>query len=656
MGFLDTSGALVKRFAFAAAGVLVAALVLVASAGASDLYGLTVDNQLVRFDPANPGLTREQVAVTGLASGESLLGISSWSVDGRTYGLGSSNRIYKLDPPSGVATEGYQLSTGQAGQITSLSLAGSSFGFAHDASGGAPPGDPFFQIVSDSGQALRVSYIPCTCSSSGTLSYASGDVNDAKTPHVTATALTAPTDPSISPIQYGIDTSLGVLVTISNDVVHTVGPLGISATDPTALVVTEDGRVLMATRAGGSGGSTLYGVNASTGAATAVGAIGSGLVLRSLEVVQPPQIRVRSSLGEPPPVTGWATEISNDPSANGDIWIQRTGDPDPRVTVDYATGTPQPQPGCGGAPGCTPSNIAIPGIDYAPAAGTAVFEPGQDLVVVPMRFLDSDRGPFFAGGSGTEAGFTLANPIGAPIQPNPPNIFLVIDFGPELEPSTLSVDRSAGQAIVAIDRRADQATTPETLNYATNGGSARPMFDYTPVAGQVTFAPGETRKTFTIPIAGNVHDGTQTIGVSVAPTIASRQATPAAAMSGDHATVTILDPPTATGKPQRKLLVSLRVHRFREQRAVLPVAFSCSARCTGRMSLTIRTPAKQTTIATAQVSDKPGRHAVALLRLSHAAMKRLRHAHRLRTTLTADLTDPLGGHAITTRPITLRTT
>lgn len=67
-----------------------------AAAPAETLYGLTAGDSLARFDSASPGLTTTSY-ITGLAVGESLLGIDFRPADGKLYGMGSSNRLYTIN-------------------------------------------------------------------------------------------------------------------------------------------------------------------------------------------------------------------------------------------------------------------------------------------------------------------------------------------------------------------------------------------------------------------------------------------------------------------------------------------------------------------------------------------------------------------------------
>ena len=74
-----------------------------AAAPAETLYGLTAGNSLARFDSASPGLTTTSF-ISGLAAGESLLGIDFRPTDGKLYAMGSSNRLYIINTATALAT------------------------------------------------------------------------------------------------------------------------------------------------------------------------------------------------------------------------------------------------------------------------------------------------------------------------------------------------------------------------------------------------------------------------------------------------------------------------------------------------------------------------------------------------------------------------
>jgi len=67
-------------------------------------YGLTDDARLVTFKTATPNTLDANVAISGLASGERLLGIDIRPKDGLLYGMSSTGRIVTIDPATGAAT------------------------------------------------------------------------------------------------------------------------------------------------------------------------------------------------------------------------------------------------------------------------------------------------------------------------------------------------------------------------------------------------------------------------------------------------------------------------------------------------------------------------------------------------------------------------
>ncbi|MDQ3685237.1 MAG: DUF4394 domain-containing protein [Acidobacteriota bacterium] len=70
----------------------------------------TPNSVLIRFDSATPG-TVQQRAVTGLQQGELLLGIDIRPANGLLYGVTNQNRLYVVDPLTGVAVFALSLST-----------------------------------------------------------------------------------------------------------------------------------------------------------------------------------------------------------------------------------------------------------------------------------------------------------------------------------------------------------------------------------------------------------------------------------------------------------------------------------------------------------------------------------------------------------------
>src|SRR4051812_11802290 len=105
----------VMRALAAAIGVAAA----LAPAAAAVPLVLSDGTSLVNADTNNlpaPGLP---IAVTGMQAGESLVGIDQRPSTGQLLGVGSTSRIYVLDPATGAAT--------QIGTAGAFSLSGVSF-------------------------------------------------------------------------------------------------------------------------------------------------------------------------------------------------------------------------------------------------------------------------------------------------------------------------------------------------------------------------------------------------------------------------------------------------------------------------------------------------------------------------------------------------
>ena len=99
------------------------------AATVGDVVALTTSNRLVSFDRATPGAIRTNVLVTGLQSGENLVGIDVRPADGMLYGVGSTGRLYTLDAATGAATNKSRLVADAADTTEPFTaLAGTSFG------------------------------------------------------------------------------------------------------------------------------------------------------------------------------------------------------------------------------------------------------------------------------------------------------------------------------------------------------------------------------------------------------------------------------------------------------------------------------------------------------------------------------------------------
>jgi len=252
-----------------------------ASATVGDVVALTVSNRLISFDRAAPATIRTNVLVTGLQSGENLVGIDMRPVDGMLYGVGSTGRLYTLDPVTGAATNKSRLAADAADTTDAFTaLAGTNFGVDFN-----PMADRL-RIVSNTGQSLRINVDTGATTTDGSIN--GGAANTA----ISASAYTNSFAGTGSTTLYGIDAVNNTLYTQNppnNGTLANPVPLGIVAGAVNGFDI--DARTNMGYMVATVGGArNLYGVNlaATTAPATLVGALGvtediRGIALRAAQ-------------------------------------------------------------------------------------------------------------------------------------------------------------------------------------------------------------------------------------------------------------------------------------------------------------------------------------------------------------------------------------
>jgi hypothetical protein len=107
------------------------------------------------------------------------------------------------------------------------------------------------------------------------------------------------------------------------------------------------------------------------------------------------------------------------------------------------------------------------------------------------------------------------------------------------------VAENAGSVQIAVTRTGDTSGAA-TVAYSTSDGTARQRTDYTPAFGTLSFAPGETSKTFVILVTDNAfHDGNRTVNIRLSNASGAFLVEPAAAVL----TITDNDGSTASPNP-----------------------------------------------------------------------------------------------------------
>ena len=195
------------------------------------------------------------------------------------------------------------------------------------------------------------------------------------------------------------------------------------------------------------------------------------------------------------------------------VTVNRAGASNLTLSVDYAT-----QAAVG--------NPATAGSDYTPIspARTLTFNPGEMSKTFQVAIADD------ANAEGPEnVALALSNPknLGggaAPqIGPNAPAQLTINDDDAStfaFSAPSYSVREDAGHATITV-KHTGATNLAAAVNFATGGGTATGA-DYTPASGTLTFAAGETTKTFDVAIT---NDGTAEANETVTLTLTSGGAT-----------------------------------------------------------------------------------------------------------------------------------
>jgi uncharacterized delta-60 repeat protein len=162
------------------------------------------------------------------------------------------------------------------------------------------------------------------------------------------------------------------------------------------------------------------------------------------------------------------------PEAAGSVLISvfRTGNTKDTVAVDFSTA----------------DGTATAGADYEATSGTLTFAPGETLKTFEVVILDDTIGE----GNETVA-LSLAG-IG--------NATLVIvddESAVAFSAPTYEVSETAGSAVITV-KRTGNSTDSFSVDYTVTAGTATAGADFVAADGTLTFAPGETDKTFSVAI------------------------------------------------------------------------------------------------------------------------------------------------------------
>jgi hypothetical protein len=185
-----------------------------------------------------------------------------------------------------------------------------------------------------------------------------------------------------------------------------------------------------------------------------------------------------------------STYTTTETSGSATITVVRTLGTADTASVDYSTS----------------DGSATANEDYTPASGTLFFASGETTKTFTIQILDD---PF--GETPETVNLTLSNPVGSTLG-TPSTAVLTINDNEALPAATINSvtinEESFGNTAFAVFtvRLSFASNTTVTVNYTTQDNTAQANVDYTPVSGQVTFTPGQTTRTISVPIIGDTID------------------------------------------------------------------------------------------------------------------------------------------------------
>ncbi|NYG34495.1 type I secretion C-terminal target domain-containing protein [Sphaerotilus montanus] len=170
------------------------------------------------------------------------------------------------------------------------------------------------------------------------------------------------------------------------------------------------------------------------------------------------------------------------------------------------------------------NDTATSGSDYGAVSGTLTFAPGELTRTISVPITDD----LVYEGAETFK-IQLTSPSVNALIADDTGIGTIMDDGtgtvppgvtptddrPRATVNDVIVNEGAGTATFTVTL-AGTATTPITLGFATSDGTAKAGLDYSATTGTLTFAPGETSKSITVPILNDtVYEGSETFDVTL---------------------------------------------------------------------------------------------------------------------------------------------
>lgn len=257
-----TAGSTATRIGTIGTGEALTGMALIQPA-TPKVYALTADSRLASFDPAAPATLSASMPISGLISGESVLGIDFRPANGKLYALTSTARLLTVDADSGASTVVATLSADAADTTLPYNGLGNAARFTVDFN---PVADRL-RVINDSGLNLRINVDTGATTTDGAIN------RTGVAPLVAGGAYGNSFAGTRSTVLYDLDAASSVLaqqVPPNDGTLVNVGALAVPFSGAASMDIAggANGLVLAALRTGATGPYTLYTVSLTTGAAT----------------------------------------------------------------------------------------------------------------------------------------------------------------------------------------------------------------------------------------------------------------------------------------------------------------------------------------------------------------------------------------------------
>ncbi|MBK9414079.1 MAG: DUF4394 domain-containing protein [Bacteroidetes bacterium] len=251
------------------------------------IYGLS-GNNLIEFDSQNPGFLRSYKSITGITSGQAIAGMDVRPATGELFVLGydtinNNAQLYTIDVMTAIATS-------IDSTPIQLMLGTGHIGFDFN------PTVDRIRVIADNDTNYRLNPVTGAIAAiDQSLAYAASDINNGTDPNAGTAAYLNSYIGTGTTLLYTIDDSLGILATQNppnSGTLNTIGTLGINL-NPADLSIDMDiyfnpmtsaNTAYVTANTGSDTRDALYFVDLSTGNATNIGTIGSGISVKDIAV------------------------------------------------------------------------------------------------------------------------------------------------------------------------------------------------------------------------------------------------------------------------------------------------------------------------------------------------------------------------------------